>query len=52
MVKNAPAVRGKEVRLATLAVLVGLNGMRRGEECPLRMVKNLPAADGEEQLAL
>ncbi len=28
------------------------NGLRRGEECPLGMVKNLPAADGEEQLAL
>lgn len=26
--------------------------MRRGEECALRMVKNQPAADGEEQLPL
>ncbi|MBR4310606.1 MAG: hypothetical protein IKT79_06215 [Akkermansia sp.] len=41
------------VRLASLAVLGrDENGLRRGEECPLGMVKNLPAADGEEQLAL
>ena len=39
-------------RLAALAVLGRRNGLRRGEECPLGMVKNLPAADGEEQLAL
>jgi hypothetical protein len=31
---------------------MGRNGLRRGEECALRMEKNLPAADGEEQLAL
>ena len=43
---------GLRIRLATLAVLVGQNGLHRGEECPLGMVKNLPAADGEEQLAL
>ena len=43
---------GLRIRLATLAVLVRQNGLRRGEECALRMVKNLPAADGEEQLAL
>ena len=47
-----PLKPGLRIRLATLAVLVRKNGMRRGEECPLGMVKNLPAADGEEQLAL
>ena len=42
-----------QIRLAALAVLGrDENGLRRGEECPLGMVKNLPAADGEEQLAL
>ena len=44
--------RGLRIRLAALAVLGRRNGLRRGEECPLGMVKNLPAADGEEQLAL
>ena len=41
-----------QIRLAALAVFGRRNGCRRGEECPLGMVKNLPAADGEEQLAL
>ena len=42
-----------QIRLAARAVLGrDENGLRRGEECPLGMVKNLPAADGEEQLAL
>ena len=42
-----------QIRLAALAGLGrDENGLRRGEECPLGMVKNLPAADGEEQLAL
>ena len=42
-----------QIRLAARAVLGRAeNGFRRGEECPLGMVKNLPAADGEEQLAL
>ncbi len=44
---------GLRIWLAALAVLGrDENGCRRGEECPLGMVKNLPAADGEEQLAL
>ena len=47
-----PLKPGLRIRLAALAVLVRKNGLRRGEECALRMVKNLPAADGEEQLAL
>ena len=41
-----------QIRLTALAVFGRRNGCRRGEECPLGMVKNLPAADGEEQLAL
>ena len=41
-----------QIRLAALAGFGRRNGFRRGEECPLGMVKNLPAADGEEQLAL
>ena len=55
---NAPGyyatapMRGLRIRLAALAVFGRRNGCRRGEECPLGMVKNLPAADGEEQLAL
>ena len=55
---NAPGyyatapILGLRIRLAALAVLGRRNGLRRGEECPLGMVKNLPAADGEEQLAL
>ena len=43
---------GLRIWLAALAVFGRRNGCRRGEECPLGMVKNLPAADGEEQLAL
>ena len=55
---NAPgyyataSMRGLRIRLAALAGFGRRNGCRRGEECPLGMVKNLPAADGEEQLAL
>ena len=48
----SPLKPGLRIRLAALAVLGRRNGCRRGEECPLSMVKNLPAADGEEQLAL
>ncbi len=45
--------KGLRIWLAALAVLGrDENGLRRGEECPLGLVKNLPAADGEEQLAL
>ena len=43
---------GLRIWLTSLAVFGRRNGLRRGEECPLGMVKNLPAADGEEQLAL